>query len=47
MGKEEMVRLANWMDQVVTNASDDKLIDRVAAEVAEMCKGFPAPGIPV
>jgi len=47
MGKEEMVRLANWMDQVVTNTSDDKLIDRVAAEVAEMCKGFPAPGIPV
>jgi hypothetical protein len=32
---------------VVTNVGDDKVIDRVAAEVAEMCKSFPAPGIPV
>jgi glycine hydroxymethyltransferase len=47
MGQDEMVRLANWMDQVVTNVGDDKLIDRVAAEVAEMCKSFPAPGIPI
>jgi glycine hydroxymethyltransferase len=47
MGKEEMVRLAGWMDQVVTNATDDKLIERVASEVSEMCKSFPAPGIPV
>jgi glycine/serine hydroxymethyltransferase len=35
------------MDQVVTNATDDKLIERVASEVSEMCKSFPAPGIPV
>jgi glycine hydroxymethyltransferase len=47
MGKDEMVRLAGWMDQVVANVGDEKLLDRVAAEVAEMCKSFPAPGIPV
>jgi glycine hydroxymethyltransferase len=47
MGKEEMVRLAGWMDQVVSNASDDALIEKVAAEVSEMCRSFPAPGIPV
>jgi glycine hydroxymethyltransferase len=47
MGKEEMVRLAAWMDQVVSNPSDERLLDKVAAEVAEMCKSFPAPGIPV
>jgi glycine hydroxymethyltransferase len=47
MGKDEMLRLAGWMDQVVSNAADDKLIEKVAAEVSEMCRGFPAPGIPV
>jgi glycine hydroxymethyltransferase len=47
MGKDEMVRLAGWMDQVVSNTGDDKLIEKVAAEVAEMCNSFPAPGIPV
>jgi glycine hydroxymethyltransferase len=47
MGKDEMVRLASWMDQVVTNVGDDKLIEKVAAEVAEMCNAFPAPGISV
>jgi glycine hydroxymethyltransferase len=47
MGKDEMLRLAAWMDQVVSNAADDKLIEKVAAEVSEMCRGFPAPGIPV
>jgi glycine hydroxymethyltransferase len=47
MGKDEMVRLAGWMDQVVANVGDEKLLDRIAAEVAEMCKSFPAPGIPV
>jgi hypothetical protein len=41
------VRLAAWMDEVVTNVADDKAIDRVAAEVSEMCRSFPAPGIPV
>jgi glycine hydroxymethyltransferase len=47
MGKDEMLRLAAWMDQVVSNAGDEKLLDKVAAEVAEMCKSFPAPGIKV
>ena len=47
MGKAEMLRLASWMDQVVSNPGDDKLIEKVAAEVAEMCKSFPAPGISV
>jgi glycine hydroxymethyltransferase len=47
MGKDEMLRLAAWMDQVVTNTGDEKLLDKVAAEVAEMCKSFPAPGITI
>ncbi len=47
MGKDEMLRLAGWMDQVVSNVGDEQLLDKVAAEVAELCKSFPAPGIPV
>jgi glycine hydroxymethyltransferase len=47
MGHDEMVRLAGWMDQVVSNVGDDKLLEKVAAEVSEMCQSFPAPGIPV
>ena len=47
MGKDEMLRLAGWMEEVVTSPGDEKLLERVASEVAEMCKDFPAPGIPV
>jgi glycine hydroxymethyltransferase len=47
MGKDEMLRLAGWMDQVVANVADEKLLDKIAAEVEEMCRSFPAPGIPV
>jgi glycine hydroxymethyltransferase len=43
----EMKRLAAWMDQVVSAPSDDALIARIAGEVKEMCRGFPAPGIRV
>jgi glycine hydroxymethyltransferase len=47
MGKDEMLRLASFMDQVVGAASDEKLLDRIAAEDKEMCMAFPPPGIPV
>jgi glycine hydroxymethyltransferase len=47
MGKDEMLRLAGWMDQVVANVADEKLLDKIAAEVEEMCRSFPAPGISV
>jgi len=41
------VQLAGWMDQVMSQAEDAEVQARVAAEVAELCQGFPAPGIPV
>jgi glycine hydroxymethyltransferase len=47
MGKDEMLRLASFMDQVVNAAADEKLLERVAAEVKEMCMAFPPPGIPI
>ena len=47
MGKDEMLRLADWMNQVVSAPSDDKVIERVCGEVKELCASFPPPGIPV
>lgn len=47
MGKDEMVRLAGWMDQVVAAPEDAKVIERVFGEVKELCQSFPPPGIPV
>jgi glycine hydroxymethyltransferase len=43
----EMKRLAGWIDQVVSAPADEVLIKRIAGEVKEMCRGFPAPGIRV
>ena len=42
-----MVRLAGWMEQIISSPEDEALQARVAAEVEELCDGFPAPGLPV
>lgn len=47
MGPREMKALAAWMDQVVRAPDDQTLLGRVAAEVKELCSGFPPPGIAV
>lgn len=47
MGVAEMERLAAWMDDVAQNINDEARIARIAAEIAELCRGFPAPGIRV
>jgi glycine hydroxymethyltransferase len=47
MGKDEMLKLADFMSQVVSAADDAKVIDSVAAQVKELCLGFPPPGIAV
>jgi glycine hydroxymethyltransferase len=47
MGKDEMVRLADWMDEVVRAPEDEAVITRVAGEVKELCQSFPPPGIRV
>jgi glycine hydroxymethyltransferase len=43
----EMKRLAAFMDQIVAAPGDEVLLSRIAGEVKEMCRGFPAPGIRV
>jgi glycine hydroxymethyltransferase len=45
MGPDEMVRLAHWMAAVVAAPDDEKLIDRTAYEVKDLCASFPAPGL--
>ena len=45
MGPREMQRLASFMNQVVSAPDDEALLNRIAAEVKEMCASFPPPGI--
>jgi glycine hydroxymethyltransferase len=47
MRESEMKHIARWMDEAIANANDDARLKKIAGEVAEMCRGFPAPGIPV
>jgi len=46
MGPTEMKQIAAWMDRVMSNPSDENAA-QVAAEVHELTKRFPAPGIAV
>jgi glycine hydroxymethyltransferase len=47
MREAEMKHIGRWMDEAVTHAGDEARLKKIAAEVAEMCRSFPAPGIPV
>ncbi len=45
MGEAEMRLIGKWMDDAVAHANDDGALARIAGEVCEMCRKFPAPGI--
>ena len=45
MKEPEMKKLADWMAQVVESPENDSLQASIAKEVAELCSGFPAPGL--
>ena len=45
MGQAEMAKLADWIDQVVANHTDETVIARIAGEVRALCDKFPAPGL--
>ena len=47
MGREEMVKIADWMARVIAKPDDASTIDTVRKEVEAVCAKFPAPGIPV
>jgi glycine/serine hydroxymethyltransferase len=44
MGAPEMKQIAAWMDQVISNPTDDNA-DKIRPQVRELCAKFPAPGI--
>ena len=45
MGKDVMVKLAEWIDRVVAAPGDAGVTGGVAAEVREVCGRYPAPGL--
>jgi glycine hydroxymethyltransferase len=45
MGTAEMEKLAEWMSQVADNVDNESRLEQIAAQVKELCKHFPAPGI--
>ena len=47
MKESEMKKLADWMAQVVESPENDSLQATIAKEIAELCAGFPAPGLAV
>jgi glycine/serine hydroxymethyltransferase len=44
MGAPEMRQIATWMDRVISDPSDENAA-KVLAEVRELTRKFPAPGI--
>jgi glycine hydroxymethyltransferase len=44
MGEAEMQRIGGWIGEVLHNRRDEELARRVAAEVRQLCTGFPVPG---
>ncbi len=47
MREPEMKHIAAWIDAVVNSPDDETLAARVAGEIRELCRAFPAPGIRV
>ncbi len=45
MGEGEMRLIAKWMEDAISQRKDDPALARIAGEVSEVCRKFPAPGI--
>ena len=45
MGETEMTQIADWMNEVTNSSEDAGLQKRIAGQVRELCKQFPAPGV--
>ena len=43
MKENEMVQVANWIDQAITNYTDDKKLDSIHKEIKDFSKSFPLP----
>jgi glycine hydroxymethyltransferase len=47
MGKDVMLRVAEWVDRVTQQPRDESSLEKIAAEVREVCAKYPAPGLRV
>jgi glycine hydroxymethyltransferase len=45
MGKDAMLRIADWIERVSLAPGDEGSHARIAGEVRELCAGYPAPGV--
>jgi len=45
MRESEMRQIGKWMDEAIQKAADDAALAKIAAEVRETCRKFPAPGL--
>ncbi len=45
MKEDAMLKIAEWIDLVVSAPTDEALQAKIAAEVAAFCKDYPAPGL--
>ncbi len=45
MKEADMKKIADWMNEVITNANDEVVTTRIKEEVREFCQSFPCPGI--
>jgi glycine hydroxymethyltransferase len=45
MGRDVMLKIADWIDRVVAAVTDEALLAKIAVEVKEVCAKYPAPGI--
>lgn len=43
MKESEMQQIGEWIDEAITHASDDKVLDRIHQQVKELCAQFPLP----
>lgn len=47
MKEDEMRQIARWMDEAVASVKDEDALDRIASEVRDFCRQYPAPGLSV
>ncbi|MDD5074862.1 MAG: serine hydroxymethyltransferase [Candidatus Peribacteraceae bacterium] len=45
MKEPEMAKIGDWMNEVLTHATDEAVLARIAGEVKEFCSSFVCPGI--
>ena len=47
MGKDVMLRIADWITRATKSLADEAALAKIAGEVKEVCAKYPAPGIRV